>query len=373
MRASLGLLLGFAVVASVPAPPANGCAIPWRGNQSVQVDSEDALIIWDEASKTEHFIRRANFKTDANDFGFLVPTPSQPELAEASDSIFAALVDATKPRVIYQTIHRPGAHAPSMKTAARAAPDVSVTTGAVQVLEHKKVAGFEAAVLKANDPKALREWLEKNGYDARKELIEWFQWYTEHNWIITAFKISKDGSPTNSIQGRTVRMTLKTEQPFYPYREPADMRTNAPKTGHRLLKVFFVSHQQFEGRLGHDGLWPGQAVWANTMPPTLASTVFTNIGLDPLLAKAESDKSWYLTEFEDRSHPRPGTDEVYFQPKANATTIERPPIIVPVYVDEEPIPASSKLAENYAVPVLVGVGLIVVGVIGFLAWLLMRK
>ena len=31
------------------------------------------MIVWDEASKTEHFVRRATFRAAVKDFGFLVP------------------------------------------------------------------------------------------------------------------------------------------------------------------------------------------------------------------------------------------------------------------------------------------------------------
>ena len=39
------------------------------------------------------------------------------------------------------------------------------------------------------------------------------------------------------------------------------------------------------------------------------------------------DNTLWVTEFEDRSSPRPGTDEVYFAPAADQSTLERPPII----------------------------------------------
>ncbi len=377
MRFTL-LLAGLAAVALLPSRPADGCAIPWRHGESVNVASEDALIVWDEATKTEHFIRRANFQTTAKDFGFLVPTPTQPELKEANDAIFAALADATKPRVVYQKVKQQ-IQRNAKSAMAGAAPEARAPMAPrVQVLEQKKVAGFDAAVLKANDPKALREWLEKNGYDARKELIEWFQWYTDHEWIITAFKLSKDGSLGNSLQGRTVRMTFKAEKPFYPYREPADMRKANPGAGQRMLKVYFLSDKRYEGTLGEKGDWPGRAAWANATPEHASTTVFSNLGLDPKIAATEGAKKWHLTEFEDKSFPRPGTDEVYFKPAADQTTLERPPVVVPVYEYEyvdgpEPGSSTSPAAEGYAFPILLGVLALVVGVICLLGWLLTRK
>jgi hypothetical protein len=40
---------------------------------------------------------------------------------------------------------------------------------------------------------------------------------------------------------------------------------------------------------------------------------------------------WWLTEFEDRSTPRPGTDEVYFERSLDRGVVARAPIIVTTY------------------------------------------
>src|SRR5262245_45994026 len=60
-------------VACAPAPP--------RGEE-VRIAEEEAIILWDPATRTEHFIRRAQFRSTARAFGFLVPTPATPALGE---------------------------------------------------------------------------------------------------------------------------------------------------------------------------------------------------------------------------------------------------------------------------------------------------
>src|SRR4051812_48240891 len=106
----LAWLVPVALFAALPAvPPARGCApVPPRGS-SVSIASESALILWDAKTKTEHFIRRGTFHTDSKDFGFLVPTPTQPEtpLVEVDDSIFNQLEDWTKPEIVYRKVPGP--------------------------------------------------------------------------------------------------------------------------------------------------------------------------------------------------------------------------------------------------------------------------
>jgi hypothetical protein len=91
---SLSMLLTLAVVLLlVPDERAVGCAAAPPFGATVRIADESAIIIWDASSKTEHFIRRATFSSSAHDFGFLVPTPTKPELAEAEDDAFKAQGD----------------------------------------------------------------------------------------------------------------------------------------------------------------------------------------------------------------------------------------------------------------------------------------
>jgi len=52
---------------------------------------QTVVIIWDAARKMQHFIRKASFKSDTDDFGFLIPTPAQPELEESGNEAFPYL------------------------------------------------------------------------------------------------------------------------------------------------------------------------------------------------------------------------------------------------------------------------------------------
>jgi hypothetical protein len=95
-----------ALLGSASARPARACAAAPPAGAAVAISAESAIIVWDEATKTEHFIRRASFETSAKDFGFLVPTPAKPELAEASDDAFSELEDLIRPEVVTRTERR---------------------------------------------------------------------------------------------------------------------------------------------------------------------------------------------------------------------------------------------------------------------------
>lgn len=329
----LGLLAGLVLA----IPLAKACAPAPRFNESVSIDTETALIIWDPQTKVQHFIRGASFRSSSADFGFLVPTPTKPELAEATTAPFLAMEHMTAPRTEIQTVDPPigcpfGTNAKSTFMAGAAAP----SSPPVQVLEQKRVGGYDAAVLKAEDPQALLTWLKENGYDARPQLLEWLKAYTSQKWIVTAFKIAADKASTNgpvTLNSSPVRMTFPTERPFFPYREPADQRLGDPRlAAPRSLKVYLLAEGRMRGKLGDDSqLWPGQTLWANPLTAQQVSEITRPLKLTEAQTAVMAGRTWWLTEFDDRSSPRPGTDEVYFDQSSNQATVERPPNIKTVY------------------------------------------
>jgi Uncharacterized protein conserved in bacteria (DUF2330) len=347
----------FVLAVSLAALPGDvrGCGGAYRDGERVDVADETALIIWDEATKTEHFIRRATFVGSAYDFGFLVPTPSRPNLETADPELFTNLATITKPKTVYQDVeYNPIGCGGGWPMAAN---KDELPAGGVVVLEQKQVGGMDAVVLafrreNKQDLKEaaweLLEWLNRNQYAVRPELHEWLIPYIRDNWVITAFKIAGQPSaePAAAPKGATAKseqhndsrnmglkssavlLSFKTDRPFFPYREPKDQRDTKAGKIPRLLRVFIAAKERMAGRLG-DGstTWPGNTVWADALKDSER--------LDLLkLSKAPGDTapgSWWLTEFEDRSTPRQGTDEVYFGPSADRSVVARRPEVIPVY------------------------------------------
>src|SRR5262249_25452951 len=138
-RTGLALLLLAAFLLpslSVPRVPAC-CPAPPSGKPVVNAD-QTVIILWDAATRTQHFIRKASFKSEADDFGFLVPTPSRPELEESGNEAFPFLQKLTVPEK--QKVARPvgiscGCSSQGLRPQGKAAPPVTV-------LEEKSVAGF---------------------------------------------------------------------------------------------------------------------------------------------------------------------------------------------------------------------------------------
>lgn len=313
---------------TITARPADACAPAMPAGVAVTIAAESAIIVWDEAARREHFIRRASFHASTqgafNDFGFLVPTPDKPELREVADEVFRRLEEATKPAVVHDYalkgveptalclltfLTRGGA--PASSTAA-AAP--------VRVLHEQRVAGYDAVVLEADDPKALADWLTRHGYEARPTLTAWLAPYVSMRWKITAFKIATNKGETN-VGSTAVQMSFTTERPFYPYREPADQRENLPADApsDRLLRLFFIGPSRVDGAIaGTKKPWPGTATWSDRIDQAAI------VGGLPFSVPAGS----WLTAFEDKAYPRPGTDDLFFTKTPDAKPLKPPPIVI---------------------------------------------
>jgi|CXWL01.1.fsa_nt_gi hypothetical protein len=317
------LLLAAASLACAPAP---------RSGDEVHIAEESAIILWDAASKTQHFIRRASFETQAKDFGFLVPTPSVPELKEADDDAFDFLHRLTTPPPPRETA--------KSEMTNKAAPAAAAPK--VEVIARVQVAGYDAAVLKANDAGALDQWLKANGYASSPELADWYKPYVAKNWIITAFKIAGGAAARSRLEASAVRMSFKAEQPYFPYREPAGAKASGP----RLLNVFYVGDARVEGRIGAGGNWPGKAVWSGAMASDDRERLLKLLKLsDVPVAGAR------LTRFIDSSSPRPGTDDLLFSPSADQSEVRGE------YVDHV-YGRARQGADNFVAMVLIAAGLV---------------
>jgi hypothetical protein len=206
------------------------------------VSREEAIIIWDAPSQTQHFIRRATINTTARQVGFLVPTPSEPELAEVPTSVFDELLHYAKPKATITPT------APLLMSCTLSA---SRDTRRVEVLQRTQVAGYEAVVLRASRSDSLAGWMKDNGFPEGKGLAEWLSPYVEKGWFVTAFKVT-EATGTGALATALVRMSVKTESPYFPYREPErDGRPSAP------LRLFLIANSAMAGEFrGDDGAVP---------------------------------------------------------------------------------------------------------------------
>lgn len=304
---------------------AYACAPAPHAGERIAVVEESAAIVWEPAVKREHFIRRATFHGIARDFGFLVPTPTVPELQEVDGGIFDVLAERTRRKTVYETKHRPE-FTPllAMFFLSKRATETAANN-AVNVLSTQNLAGYEAAVLETTDAAALNAWLSEHGYATTPDLQEWLDAYVKQGWKITAFKIDKQQDAM--ARSSAVKMSFTTERPFFPYREPASQRDLQGDDPGRILRVWFLGPERVSGTVGSTP-WNTELLWSND-PGAAWLRDFER------RARLDLPDSLRLSAFADYVSPRPGTDDLFFDPATDQRPFVPPPEVI---TSVQPIP-----------------------------------
>jgi hypothetical protein len=282
----------LALLAPLVSPPTEACVIATAAGRAVRIVAEEALLVWDPAQQVEHFVRRADFRNDRQPFGFVVPTPGRPTLAEADDAVFTRLAA------------RYGRPVRRLRSAPAAGGSPSGHRG-VTVVSEQRVAGLDATVLRATDAGALAAWLGARGFAQRPAITTWLGRYTSGNWHLTAFRY--DGGARSRVGSRAVRLSFATDRPFYPYAEPTDQ----PQETGRRFRLTVVTSERVDGTEGSSP-WGARVGYASGAP------------LGTLLRGAVPDgfslAGAWMTTYEE-TNSRRGAHDLYFHRAAAQTSV----------------------------------------------------
>ncbi len=336
-RIALLVLLVFA--ANMRPMHALACATVGPMPLPIPVAAEEALILWDEATQTEHFVRAARFSGGEAGMGFLVPTPSRPDLGEVTVDPFRALDAAFVPREVWVERSRVSASCCMLLSRGGQEPPVTVSAQApdsVRVLETRRVGPYDATVLAADDAQALATWLGAHGFVSRPALATWLGPYVANHWVLTAFLLARaNGDGANSLPA--VRMSFHAERPFYPYSEP-DEPAAPGASGPRTLFVFVVAGNAMEGGRGGAFLpWAGTAELAAPADGA-RDNERANVAIAAIRAAGLSvpPHPW-LSAFRDRSSPRVADLDLFFRASSRAAPL-RPAPVERIRFREFPLP-----------------------------------
>ena len=201
--------------------------------QRPSLSREKVLLIHDAEVGREHFIREVAFERALEPFGFVVPTPTRPEVESIETNPFTKLRDRfpfARPRGI-----------PDGYGSGSGRGSGSGAGPSVEVLEVKQVGSFTAFVLTANDAEALASWLADNDLVTTPETDPWLAHYVGAGFFYVAMRYDPPSSGKRSgvVAAETIRISFATPVAYYPYYEPD---TQLPKRK-RLMELWYIGRE----------------------------------------------------------------------------------------------------------------------------------
>jgi hypothetical protein len=186
---------------AVSSAPALACGMPL----AARIPAEQALIVFAEGR--EEIITSVHLESDKPGAAVIFPVPGEPEVSALnSNDLFSYLEEVTRPEVRQVT---------QVADAERGVPVGGGAPG-VSVLGREVIGGYDVARLAAENPGALQEWLDQNGYRAPDGAAPILRGYIDDGWKFVAIKLAAD-RPANGALA-PLRMAFEAKGIVYPMR-----------------------------------------------------------------------------------------------------------------------------------------------------------
>ncbi len=280
MKRILVGLSAFAVAMTVYAVAPNSasaCGGFFCNRQPIDQSGENIVFAVQEDGTMETHVQIL-YQGTAEEFAWILPVPTLPEVDVGTDLLFQQIRQATNPSfpVDYEVTGtcRPtpscpydddlafdGERAGGASDAGSAPP----SDPGVDVLLQEAVGPYDAVVLSAGDADALFAWLTDNGYDIPEASVPLLMEYIEDGSFFLALKLQQDRG-TGEIQPVVLRYVER--KPCVPIKLTAiatvpDMPITAYILGDRRARPSNYMHT--EPDLDDPGFWLGGESYANAV------------------------------------------------------------------------------------------------------------
>jgi len=195
---------GVGLLATLTGAPQRAEACGGFFCSQVPIDQSGEQIIFSvsQSHVTAHI--QISFQGMAKDFAWVVPVQTKPTLSLGSQAVFAALQRSTQPQfVVDWKFDNPqcGGFRGGFANGAggSAPPGAAEGDKGVMVLDMKEVGPYDSVTLSATDPKALVEWLNKNGFTQPPSAEPMIKHYVDLGMFFVALKLQQNAG-TGEIQ-----------------------------------------------------------------------------------------------------------------------------------------------------------------------------
>jgi len=343
LRAVIVLTLAGAAVFAGPPAMACGCGgvVAEEGTQTA-VDREVALLAHD--GTTETITMQLSMDSTAEDLGLLVPTPNPATVSLGESSTFDDLSTAVRPRRVeeFHLFGPPVLFDSGNGSSGGAAPG---GPGGVTALATVDLGPLEATTLRADDPAALRAWLDEHGYQIRAGLQVQLDPYVDEGWTFVAVRLTQQGK---ALQGELppIVMSFASDTLVYP------MRMSRAAAGAESVRTYVLGEHRVQRGDATAAAGSAQVIFAGRVDPADVSDM-SSAALRSALATTP-----YLTVI----------DQYLAQP---SEAIVSDFTFIAAATDDEVIPTYTD--DTYGIPIDVAVLVALVMVGGVVGWRLVAR
>jgi len=197
---------------AMTAAPAEACGGFFCSQVPIDQSGEDIVFTYDPLTGDVTATIRILYTGAAEDFAWVVPVSVVPEISIAPQDLFDQLRWRTNPRWSVNWSENNGNCSPYYMFAesdgarpGAGASDPSDDKSAVEVLAQQDVGAYETVTLKSDDPEALYNYLNENGFDQPEESLPLIEHYVQNDMFFVAMKL-KSGADVGEIQPVTLKM-----------------------------------------------------------------------------------------------------------------------------------------------------------------------
>jgi len=170
LRICLGLL--FIVATSWLPTPAQACACGALVTDSeANINAETAFVVMNDGRERIDMVMHLD--GEASTAAWIMPLPPGGKVSLGDKDVFGRLKELTKPRPRYVPQFLPDSRDRGPQSGVGGPKDGAAP--GVQVVDVQTVGPFEVTTLQGTSAAAVNEWLETNGFPARKEVETTFQ------------------------------------------------------------------------------------------------------------------------------------------------------------------------------------------------------
>ncbi|MCG8586676.1 MAG: DUF2330 domain-containing protein [Pirellulales bacterium] len=220
MLARRSLLVALSALITIPAAAlADPCGMvppvyQGPGNPITRIGEQQTYVFYKDGVET--FVIRPGFQGKVDEFGMLIPFPTPPAIRKVPDNIFGQLANAVDPPEVVIDL-RPRYKFAQRASSARGGGGLAFADAKaekkdfVRVLKKEAVGMYEVAVLAAGSSKALKKWMDENGYRYPDGMDKVCDDYIEIDWCFVAVK-TKVGQK-KGVDPRPGQRTVKSKLP----------------------------------------------------------------------------------------------------------------------------------------------------------------